>query len=192
MAIISATPQHAKDIAYLTNLAGEGLAAYLWSQNAAAGQNPLAVGIEKARRPEGNFSYTNAWIMESQGQPVGMLLAMEQPNPPELPDFDGLPEQVVPLIELEALAPGSFYINAIGVYEQYQGHGFGKVMMQQAESLPKARALTELSLIVASENPTAKALYDFLGYSEVARRPTIPFPGMLHGGDWILMTKSIG
>ena len=81
MAIISATPQHAKDIAYLTNLAGEGLAAYLWSQNAVASQSPLAVGIEKAERPEGNFSYRNAWIMESQGQTAGMLLAMEQPSP---------------------------------------------------------------------------------------------------------------
>lgn len=192
MDIVKATPHHARDIAYLTNLAGEGLAAYLWSKSADQGQSALDIGIEKAARPEGNFSFNNAWIIGNGVRVTGMLLAMEQPDLYELPDFAELPPQVKPLIELESLAPRSFYINAVGVYEEFQGRGFGKALIKAAESLASERSLTELSLIVASRNPSAKALYDSLGYTDRARRPCIDFPGMLHGGDWILMTKSIG
>jgi hypothetical protein len=34
-------------------------------------------------------------------------------------------------------------------------------------------------------------LYERNGYREAARRPLIPFPGLAHGGDWVLMTKSV-
>jgi hypothetical protein len=30
-----------------------------------------------------------------------------------------------------------------------------------------------------------------MGYRAVARRPLIPFPGLGHTGDWVLMTKPV-
>jgi ribosomal protein S18 acetylase RimI-like enzyme len=189
--IKKATEDSAADIAYLTNLAGEGLAAYLWGLDATKGCNAFDVGTDKARRSHGNFSFRNAWILEYRGKTAGMLLAMPQPAPYPLPDFNALPPQVQPLIELESRAPGSFYVNALGVYEHFQGMGFGKALMAAAEQIATEQDIQVLSLIVASENRRASSLYHHLGYREIHRLPIVGYPGRLHGGDWVLMTKSL-
>jgi len=191
MNIRSAVVDDAADIAHLTNLAGEGLPEYLWTLSAEPGQSAIDCGIARARRETGTFSYRNAWILEASGEAAGMLLALPQPDPFELPDFDTLPAQVRPLIELEARAPGSFYINAIGVYERFQGLGYGKALMAHAETLAGMSQIATLSLIVGSENHQARGLYRHLGYLDLDRLPVVPYPGIRHGGDWILMTKSI-
>jgi len=178
-------------IAHLTNLAGEGLPEYLWAADAPPGVSPLAFGASRAARAEGNFSYLNVVICEENGQVLGMLLSMAQPAPYELPNLNELPPQVKPLIELEALAPGSYYINAIGTYEHCRGRGIGTRLMGEAEKLSAAQGINTLSLIVASENRSAERLYLKLGYMPRERLPVIEYTGILHGGDWILMTKKL-
>ena len=192
MKIRKATKEDASALAYLTNLAGEGLALYMWGQAAPEGMSAMDYGAEKVAQEKGNFSYRNAWVAENDaGEVTGMLLGMLQPDPYDLPDFSKLPPYVRPLIELEALAPGSYYVNVLGVYEQHQGRGVGRALMKKAEALAAEHGAGQLSLIVASENHNAKRLYEYLGYTSGKRLPVVPCDGMLHGGDWILMTKTI-
>ena len=186
-----ASPADSDDIAYLIDQAGEGLPAWLWQQSAPPGMTPLAFGSERARRPEGNFSYRNVVICEQNGQVAGMLLGMPQPDPYPLPDLGELPPQVRPLIELEALAPGSYYVNAVAAFDHCRGQGVGTRLMAAAESLARKAQIGTLSLIVASENHDAARLYQRLGYQNRSRRAVVPYAGALHGGDWILMTKAV-
>lgn len=192
MKIRPATAADSRDLAYLTNLASEGMALYLWGRSAPKGTGALEFGAGKVAQETGNFSYRNALVAEhSGGHVAGMLLSMLQPKPYPLPDFSTLPPQVRPLIELEALAPGSYYINVLAVYEHLHGKGIGSLLMKKAEELAAGVGATELSLIVASENHNAKNLYLKLGYKAGQSLPVVPYEEMGHGGDWILMTKVI-
>ncbi len=111
MAITNARLEHARDLAYLINLAGEGIPEYLWNGMAIAGQSALDVGAQRAARNEGNFSYRNARVCCDGDALQGMVLAYRQPDPYDTGNLDDYPAPVRPLVELEAQAPGSWYIN---------------------------------------------------------------------------------
>jgi ribosomal protein S18 acetylase RimI-like enzyme len=184
-----AAPADARVLAMLVDLAGEGIPSYLWGQQAAPGQDPLDVGAARAARDQGGFSYRNAWVAELQGQAAGMLLGYPQPDPYGIGALDELPPVVRPLVELESLSPGSWYVNAVAVMPDRQGQGIGSKLMALAGELARRAACPTLSLIVAGENTAAVALYRRLGYAEVAHRPVVAFPGCRHGGAWLLMTR---
>lgn len=191
-ALRPACPGDAALLAELIDLAGEGIPAWLWRQQAAPGESPLDVGTRRATREEGGFSYRNAWVLEHEDRPAGMLLGYPQPDPYETGALDELPPIVRPLVELEALAPGSWYINAVAVLPRLRGQGLGSALMQHAEVLARETGCRSLSLIVATENRGAVRLYQRLGYHGIAARPVVPFEGFPHGGDWLLMTRSTG
>ena len=182
-----ATAADARILATLVDLAGEGIPSFLWGQQAVPGQAPLDIGMQRAARAQGGFSYANAWIAEVAGQAAGMLLGYPQPDPFETGPLDDLPPVVRPLVELEALSPGSWYVNAVAVVIEHRGVGLGFRLMGLAETSARRAGCPELSLIVAEENHGAVALYRRLGYSEVARRPVVAYPGSRHGGSWLLM-----
>jgi len=60
--IIDAKKENSRDLAYLINLAGEGIPEYLWKGMVAGSESALDVGAKRAARDEGNFSYKNARI----------------------------------------------------------------------------------------------------------------------------------
>jgi ribosomal protein S18 acetylase RimI-like enzyme len=98
---------------------------------------------------------------------------------------------VRPLVELEAEAPGTWYINALAAFPHYRGRGFGTRLLHEAERIARSVDAPALSLIVADDNLGAKRLYERTGYRAVARRPLVPFPGLGHTGNWVLMTKAV-
>ena len=188
MHIRDATKDDAADLAWLVNEAGEGLPEYLWSLEATGDQTAFDIGASRAARDEGGFSYRNARILEVEGETAAMLLGYPLPDPYDTGDLDAISGIIRPLVELESLAPGSWYINAVATYEAHRGKGLGGRLMELASETGRACGCKSLSLIVASENEGAKRLYERLGYEIVAARPVVEFPGCLHGGDWLLMT----
>lgn len=192
MNIRDARPDDAPALARLIDFAGEGIPAWLWSQSAAPGQTAEQVGCERAAREEGGFSYRNASVcVEPSGAVAGMLLSYRQPDPYDLPDLEELPAVVRPLVELEAAAPGTWYVNAVAAFPEFRGRGVGTRLMQLAESLARGAGAPGVSLIVAEENRGAKRLYDRLDYRVTARAPVVPWPGAVHGGDWLLMVREL-
>jgi ribosomal protein S18 acetylase RimI-like enzyme len=183
----TATPADARLLATLVDLAGEGIPAFLWGQQAVPGQTPLDIGMQRAARAEGGFSYKKAWIAEVGGRAAGMLLGYPQPDPYETGPLDDLPPVVRPLVELEALSPGSWYVNAVAVLPDHRGAGVGSRLMALAKTSAGSAGCRDLSLIVAEDNRGAVALYRRLGYAEAARRQVVTYPGCRHGGDWLLM-----
>jgi len=188
-----ATPADALALAELMDQAGQGIPAWLWAQDAAEGQSALDVGMARARRSEGAFSYPNATVLEYAGQVAGMLLAYAQPAEMNVDEeLDGVPEFLVSLVELECLVPGSFYINAIAVYPQYRSMGLGALLMAESERLAVAHASQTLSLIVFDDNQGAVRFYRYLGFEVAAHRPLVGHESHSHTGRALLMTRTLG
>jgi ribosomal protein S18 acetylase RimI-like enzyme len=187
-----ATKTDARALAELIDFAGEGFGRYLWSQAAMPGEDPLEVGMRRALREEGGFSYRHAIVAEMNTKTAGLLLGYRLASPYETGDLAALPAIVRPLVELESKAPGSWYVNALAAYPEFRGRGLGTRLLAEAEAIASGTGATAISLIVAEENRGAKRLYERAGYREIARRPLVPFPGLGHTGDWVLMAKPLG
>ncbi|MFC6671344.1 GNAT family N-acetyltransferase [Marinobacterium aestuariivivens] len=193
MEIRDAKREDARDLARLINLAGEGIPEYLWSQQAGDGDTALEVGARRAARDDGGFSYRHARVcVDDAGRVLGMLLAYRLPDPYPLGDLDDYPALVRPLLEQESRVPGSWYINGIATFEHCRGKGIGRLLIQDTERRAQAAGCDLISLIVASENSTAKRLYEAMGFNIKDSRPVVPYPGSPQDGDWILMVKTIG
>jgi len=177
-------------LARLTEMAGHGLPFHLWAEAAAAGESPLDVGRHRVEHEEGNLSFRNAWVIESAGAVAAGLIGYRQPEPYSLDGLETFPPVVQPLVRLQAFAPGSWYVHIVAVLPEHRGKGLGSLLLADAERRAHEVGARSLSLIVASENPSAIRLYEHVGYRPLARRPVIGFPGF-HGGDWVLMTKAV-
>lgn len=191
MIIEKAKKSDASSLAYLINIAGEGIPYYLWSSMALSGKDPLEIGAERASREEGGFSYKNTHVIAGPDGVLGMMLAYRLEDPYEIGDLEAIPEVVRPLVLLEAKVPGSLYINAIATMESARGKGIATRLLREAEVIGVKSEAKLVSLIVASENTTAKKLYTSLGYRVLDSRPVIRYKGNLHGGNWELMIKEI-
>ena len=191
MEIRNAAKENARELAYLINLAGEGIPEYLWTGMIEANESALDVGARRAARAEGNFSYTHARIGVENNVTLGMILSYRQPDPYETGPLPEYPDLVRPLIELEARAPGSWYINAVATFAEHRGRGVACQLMVDAERRARSGGCDRISLIVASENAGAIRLYERLDFESAGSLPVIPYPGALHGGNWVLMIKRL-
>jgi len=191
MDIRAAREEDTRDIAYLINLAGEGMPFYLWSQTTKDGEDPFEIGVQRAARATSNFSYSNVQVIESNYSVAGMVLGYLQPDPYDLSNIAEYPKIVRPIVELEALVPGSWYVNAIAAYQEHRGKGIATDLLAVSENLALAAGAKTISLIVASENEGAKRLYEKTGYRVIDKRPVVIYAGCLHAGDWLLMIKEL-
>ena len=178
------------ELARLIDLAGEGLPHYLWTQIAGPGGDAWEVGRQRAARDSGGFSYRNSVVAEVDGKVVGALVGYPVAEEPEPVDIETTPPMFVPLLELENLAPGTWYVNSVAVFPEARGLGVGSQLMKRAEQIAEDLGLRGLSLIVSDANHDAKRLYERLGYEEVAVRPMVKERWQSAGTSWVLMIRS--
>jgi len=190
--IRKAQPGDASELAVLMNIAGDGIPACLWEQMAGPGADVMAFAAGRVARSEGNFSYTNAHVALRGNSIAGMLLGYRLPDPPGASPPDDVPPVVRPLLELEAMVPGSWYVNAVATVAAFRGQGVGRSLMELAERLAVASNARAVSLIVGDGNEGALRLYARLGYQPAGRRPIVALPRFPHAGEWILMRKDVG
>lgn len=189
-----ARSEDAPALAEFINFAGEGLPLYLWTKMAGPGETPWDVGRMRAGREEGGFSYRNAVVMECGGEVVAGLvgyLLPDRPEAPEAPDYDKLPAMFVPAQELENLAPGTWYLNALATGPEFRGRGYGARLLALAERLAKDQGAKGVSIIVSDANSGARRLYRRCGYREFAKRPMVKEGWENPGEDWLLLVKSL-
>ena len=191
MMIRPATRSDAPHMCTFIDMAGNGLAGALWLDLAAPGQSILEIGRSRAIRDSGDFSWRNTHILEIDGEPAGMVMGFRVPDPYHPPEISALHRVVRPLVELEALAAGSWYLNALAVYPEFRNRGLGKELIRKAEALARDAGADRISLIVVSANEGACAFYRKLGFSEGGRRPFVPFSDWGKGSDCILMFKEL-
>ncbi|MCW8878124.1 MAG: GNAT family N-acetyltransferase [Kangiellaceae bacterium] len=187
MLIRSAIKSDCHDLAELINLAGDGIPEYIWSQLADSGQLPIHIGAMRAMQETSGFSYTNAKIIEIDGKVAGGIISYQLANPYSLEDLNDYPKFIRPLIELEAEVAGSWYINAIATFKEYQSRGLATEMIKETKKLARKNSCEELSLIVSSENTRAINLYQKVGFNPINKKRIITPPHKLLQGEWILM-----
>lgn len=187
---IPASIAHSAELAYLVNLAGEGLPYYLWSQIAEPGESPFEVGRQRACRESGGFSYRHAWVIEQEQKAVSAIVGYPLQHEETESETDAT-SPIAPLLELEALAGASWYVNVLATFKDFRCQGMGSLLLNHVEQLAIDSGCRDMSLIVSSNNTSARKLYQSLGYQTRACRPSIPFPDSGSIGEWELMMKAL-
>lgn len=185
-----ATPDDAPVLATLVNAAGEGLADYFWRQSAEPGETAWDVGIARARRETGSFSYKNAIVTDLGTGAVASLVGYRQPPEPAAIEADTAPI-IVPLLELENLAPDTWYVNVLAVLDSHRGQGLGTGLLRLADTIAAAQSAPGMSIIVADTNVGARRLYESLGYREIASRPMVKQDWDGPGNAYVLLVKQL-
>ena len=185
-----AAPEDADHLAQLVNMAGDGLPLYLWGKMAQPGQDAWSVGRERAQRDHGGFSYRNATLAILEENIAGCLIGYPLDTTPEKIDPASIPEMFLPLVELEALAAGTWYINVLAVFPEFRGLSIGSRLLELAECKPATTDRAGLSLIVSDANHGAMRLYERSGYRERASRPMLKEGWKNPGKNWNLMVKT--
>ena len=191
MEIREARASDAAHLARFINMAADDLPLHFWRGTVGPEGDPWALGRERAARETGNFSYRNAWLAEADGAVGACLLgyAAEAESGPIDPDT---PPIFVPLLELEALAPRSWYLNVLATYEAFRGRGLASALLTRAEAIARAAGRDTISLIAADTHRDALRLYAAKGYQEAARRSVVKEDWDVDASAWILLTKPLG
>ncbi|MEL6413776.1 MAG: GNAT family N-acetyltransferase [Pseudomonadota bacterium] len=189
--IRQAKPSDAESLARLINLAGEGIPNWLWTRACAEGQTPLEIGIERAKRKTGGFSYMNALVAEAGANPIGMVLSYAITEAPtENPD--DLPAPIAPFVALEKLSVNTWFINALSVFAEAQNQGVGSQLLAAAENLSRTHGFDKMSIQVYAQNTGAVRLYTRHGYKQFASDPVRLHPSPpYYTGDVLLLMKSL-
>lgn len=183
-----ATQDDAETLVDFIGMAGEGVPEIVWADMAEPAEPPRAVGLRRARREEGAFSYRNAWLLDAGDAPLAALIGYPLPPEPEPigPDF---PAPFIPLQKLENLAPGRWYVNVLAVRPTHRGQGLGTRLLAQAAHIARTEGCPGLAIIAFASNPDALRLYEREGFTQTARRP-FTLPNWPHNGtDAILLLK---
>ena len=186
-----ATREDVAVVARLVDIAGEGLPQYLWARMARPGETPWDVGERRAAREQGAFSYRNTIVSEADGQVVACLIGYPLPEKPVPVDGDSVPALFVPLLELENLAPASWYVNVLATLPGHRGRGHGARLLAAAERIAADVGARGLSIIVSDANADALRLYERCGYRRIVERTMVKESWENSGKNWVLLVKPI-
>ena len=190
MILRSATAADAAHLVRFINMAADDLPLHFWRKSVGPEGDPWAWGAERAARESGNFSYRNAWLAEVDGAVAACLLGYPAEDTPQPIDPE-TPAIFVPLLELEALAPGSWYLNVLATYEGHRGKGLGSALLAKAEEITRAGGRSVISLIAEDTHHEALRIYRAKGFVEIARRPVVKGDWAVDSTEWILFTKTL-
>lgn len=190
MRVRAAVASDADHLVRFINMAADDLPLHFWRKSVGPEGDALAYGRERAARETGNFSYRNAWLAEVGGEVAACLLGYAAEPEPAPIDPD-TPAIFVPLLELEALAPGSWYLNVLATYDGFRGKGCGSALLAHAEAVARQGGHGTVSLIAADTHRDALRLYVAKGYAEQARRPVVKGDWAVDASEWILFTKAV-
>jgi ribosomal protein S18 acetylase RimI-like enzyme len=185
-----ATREDAVDLAILMDMASGGLVSWLWSTIAEPGQSALEVGRARLRNRQDLPSHFSRWnVAEANGEIAGGFAGYVVPDPYDAGDVSDLPHVYAPLLELEALAAGTWSLMAIAVYPDHRRQRLGSQLLEAAMEKARHAGAERISLTVSALNDKGCGLYERHGFHENSRRPAIGFPGSGEIGDWVLMSR---
>jgi len=180
-----ATKADAEDMARLIDMAGEGLPMHFWKTIAKDGEDPFQIGVARACREEGSFSYRNSVVAVDEGKVAALLTTYMIGDEAEPIDPESTPAIFIPLLELENLALGTQYVNVLATFPAARRQGHGTRLLSRAASMANGKAL---SIIVSNANAPAIRLYETFGYRHIASRPIARAGGWsCEGQNWLLM-----
>jgi ribosomal protein S18 acetylase RimI-like enzyme len=182
----------ASDIALLVNIATHGGIAAGWAADDKVSEtyDPIEIGRTEMLKDDTNFNWRNAMMAESDDEIVGMMLGYRKADKREAMPTD-LPRFLVPIIELETEAIGTWFVSMLGVHLGWRGKGIGGRLLDVADRKRTEMQARGVSLIVEDANEGARRLYERRGFAVRDRRAMVVYPDGSRppGKDWLLMVK---
>jgi GNAT superfamily N-acetyltransferase len=100
-----------------------------------------------------------------------------------------LPPIFAPVLKLEAVAAGSWYLNVLAVHSEHRGHGVGSLLLSKAFETAASAGASEITLIVEGAitglSPSIAARDSWNGSGGPISRfraPPMPETGYYSGG----------
>ena len=110
-----AGPSDAPDLACLIDSASRGFALWIWTTLRSPGQTVLEVARNRILNERASpLHYAGFTVVEVDGVVAGALTGRLIPVPHQRGDAADLPDLLVPLLELEAVAAGTWYLEHLG------------------------------------------------------------------------------
>ena len=126
---------------------------------------------EVAARQQTIYSYENTFVAEVGGRIVGAMCAYDGA------DYQKLKQPIVDILgsdsgfaQLKETEAGEFYLDSVGVREEYRGRGIAAQLF--AAQIERAKSLGHkiAGLIVDEGKPQAEALYSRLGFRHIDKK----------------------
>ena len=126
---------------------------------------------EIAARQQTIYSYENTFVAEVGGRVVGAMCAYDGA------DYQRLKQPIVDILgsdsgfaQLKETEAGEFYLDSVGVREEYRGKGIATQLF--AAQIERAKSLGHkiAGLIVDEDKPQAEALYTRLGFRYIDKK----------------------
>ena len=153
--------------------------------------------IERRIFAPGGFASVPRWrvAIDEAGTFLGALNSLPHQALMDAPDDPLLDEArlrpIAGLLELEAAAPASYYVNIIAVFPQYRRRGAGFALMQEAERLARLQNFRTMSLCTFGSDPALQSFYRRLGFEIAATRPIEFNPVIGMAGAFALMIREL-
>lgn len=175
MKIISAEKKHANLIAdtIVTAIGQEHCEELAGSDRSA--DDIKALFHEMVERDDTQYSYRNALVaVADNGDPMGAIVAYDGGLLAELrrPFLARLQEEIGidPDNVQDETEPGEYYLDSLAVLPEYRGRNVGRSLIAAAAERGRSLGLMP-GLLVAKDNPSARALYEHLGFRKIGDRP---------------------
>ncbi len=189
MVFRSAEMADASQLAALMDIASQGLVSRVWSALAGPDQSPLELGRTRIRELRYLPSHYSRWtVFDHEGEIYGAYAGHVISDPYDPGDISELPAEYAPLLELEALAKGCWFLMALAVFSEHRRKGFGTMLLEHAYSQARSSGVP-MALTVSNENQSAKDLYLHAGFKESARRKRLPIAKLGRQNEWVLLLK---
>ena len=123
------------------------------------------------------YSYENTFVAEVDGKIVGAMCAYDGA------DYQSLKQPIVDILgpdsgfaQLKETEEGEFYLDSVGVIEEYRGRGIGSKLFAAQIERGKSLGHKVVGLIVDVDKPQAEALYTRLGFKHLDNKDFFGHP----------------
>ncbi|PKA39685.1 GNAT family N-acetyltransferase [Rhizobium sullae] len=188
-ALRPAERRDAAELAILVDIGSHGFASWLWFAEVAGGSadTPLERGRMKMSRDGAWGNWQSAVIADAYGEIAGTAVGYTLGG--EIGAVAADRPALEPVIALQKQAAGNWFIGTLAVYRHLRGIGIGKRLLVDQIEKADGRAV---SLITASDNEAALALYEKNGFSQAARAEAVPLFENSRKHEWVLLTRLAG
>ena len=125
--------------------------------------------VEICRMDDTLYSYCNTRIAETDGIPVGALVAYDGAR------YAGMREKTFGLVKQTSgmdlsrnameTGPGEFYLDSMAVLSGYRGVGIGKLLMRDRMEFAFNNGFQKVTLLVDKDKPRLQEYYQSEGFS---------------------------
>ena len=183
----------AADLAILEDIAGHGISLWFWKQETNSEAEAMALGRQRMASTDLICGWTNSVVaVTKENQVAGNIASYVMPQQEgNLDDVKTNTPVFAPVFELIEKVTGSWLIDSLGVYPEFQRSGIGIALLQDSLKRAQKSGASKAALVVENTNEPALKLYTKFGFAVTEAKPFIEFNGPSKTTQWLLMETKL-